>query len=88
MDDGSDVEEASNGLQDLLTCPSMTFGCGETFATDYSSPRPRNLTELRSRLEHLLESISVQTIARAYESFIRRCNMCVEVEGGHFEQLL
>lgn len=54
----------------------------------YSSPRPRNLTELRSRLEHLLQSISVQTIARAYESFIRRCNMCVEVEGGHFEQLL
>ena len=48
---------------------SPTFGCGETFATDSSLfiARPRNLTELRSRLEHLLQSISIETIERADE---------------------
>ena len=54
----------------------------------YSSPRPCNLIDLRSHLEHLLQSISIETIDRAYESFIRRCSMCVAAEGGHFEQLL
>ena len=54
----------------------------------YSPPRPHTLPVLIIRLENLLQSISIETIEKAHNSFIKHCNLCVAAEGRHFEQLL
>lgn len=54
----------------------------------YKSPRPRTIQELHEKLVHLLENIDRATIRRAYDNFLRRCSVCIEQEGGHFEQFL
>ena len=54
----------------------------------YKAPRPKSLQDLKSRLIHLLESMDKATIQKAYQSFVRRCELCVKQDGGHFEQLL
>lgn len=54
----------------------------------YKTPRPKTLQDLKTRLSHILQSVDKATIKKAYDSFIRRCHLCAQQEGGHFEQLL
>ena len=54
----------------------------------YKAPRPKSLQDLKSRIIHLLESIDKATIQKAYQLFVRRCELCVKQDRGHFEQLL
>lgn len=52
---------------------------------DILARRSRCPIELRSRLEHLEPRIFIESTERAYESFIWRCKISVQVEGGHSE---
>ena len=54
----------------------------------YSPPRPRTLPDLRSRLENFLQNVPLEMIERSYQSFIKRCDLCIANQGGHFEHLL
>ena len=54
----------------------------------YKNPRPVSMEDLRDRVVTVLDSIDRQLIRRAYSNFLKRCEACVSVEGGHFEHLL
>ena len=54
----------------------------------YKPPRPSTATTLKERLMDLLDNIPKSMIRKAYESFTRRCKLCEESYGGHFEQNL
>lgn len=54
----------------------------------YRKPRPSTIRELEARLTSILDSIPMTTIRKSFDSFLRRCRLCEENDGGHFEQLL
>ena len=54
----------------------------------YRDPRPRTLAALQDRLTSLLDDVEVEMIRSSYRSFLRRCELCSENRGGHFEQFL
>ena len=54
----------------------------------YRDPRPRTLAALQDRLTSLLDDVEVEMIRASYRSFLRRCELCSENRGGHFEQFL
>ena len=54
----------------------------------YRDPRPRSLPALQERLTSLLDDVEVEMIRSSYKSFLRRCELCSENRGGHFEQFL
>ena len=54
----------------------------------YKDPRPTTINDLKIRLTFLLENIEKASITRAYESFVKRCNICIECEGQHIEHKL
>lgn len=54
----------------------------------YRDPRPRTLEALQERLTSLLDSVEVEMMRSSYRSFLRRCELCSENGGGHFEQFL
>ena len=54
----------------------------------YKAPRPKSLQDLKARLTYLLENVDKASIQKAYQSFVRRCELCIQQDGGHFEQLL
>ena len=52
----------------------------------YRHPRPTTLVELKEKLANLLRSVTLDTVRKAYDSSIRRCELCADCKGGHFEQ--
>lgn len=54
----------------------------------YQKHVPQNLDELANKLTNLLENIETDIIERSFGSFLRRCHLCVEQSGSHFEHLL
>jgi hypothetical protein len=54
----------------------------------YQQPSPQTLVQLKARLSQLLSSIDNNCIKRALESFHRRCIICRECGGDHFQQFL
>ena len=54
----------------------------------YKSPRPSTPLNLKQRLEYLMNNIPKRMIQSSYSSFLRRCELCVELNGSHFKQNL
>jgi len=52
------------------------------------SPKPKNLTELRTVLENIWNELQQESINRAILAFRKRLTACVEVNGSHFEHCL
>ena len=46
------------------------------------------LNELEEAISHELTNINQEVIRKCYSSFRKRCNLCLEQDGEHFEQLL
>lgn len=53
--------------------------CGE--------PAP-NAEELRRRLQAALRDVTPAMITNSKRNFLRRCECCIRIQGGHFENLL
>lgn len=49
---------------------------------------PTSPDVLRRRIEAACDSLSSQQLESAARSLVKRCQMCIGVEGGHFEHLL
>ena len=47
-----------------------------------------DLTELKSRIHDEIKSISQKTLFDVFSNISKRMNLCVSVDGGHFEHLL
>lgn len=54
----------------------------------YQQPVPQNLDDLANKLTGLLANVKTDIIAKSFQSFLRRCHLCVEQSGSHFEHLL
>ena len=52
------------------------------------SPRPRNISELKTALQVIWDSLPLEVIQKAVLSFRKRLQACIESGGGHFEYLL
>jgi hypothetical protein len=56
---------------------------------NYVYRKPVNSSEqLDDRLHDSLATITLQMIQDAQASLIRRARLCIQIGGGHFEQLL
>lgn len=49
---------------------------------------PRNVRELATCIREEITSFTPDTCRKAYDSFVQRCNLCIEQEGEQFESLL
>ena len=69
--------------------PLDFFAWGYLKSLVYSTPI-NNVAHLQERIEHACEIIRVKPgiFEKVRNSFIRRCESCVEMEGGHVEHLL
>ena len=54
----------------------------------YKNPKARTLNELADRVEACLNSISPQTIKNCFQNFVKRCRVCLEQDGAHFENFM
>ena len=54
----------------------------------YQLPRATTLPQLAERCEEILGNINHHMVQAAFESFYKRCNLCVQQNGQHFQQLL
>jgi hypothetical protein len=54
----------------------------------YKSPRPQTVQELRDRIEIAIKNVTPIMLQKTWENLNKRLNLCVDVEGGHFENLL
>ena len=52
------------------------------------SPRPRNISELKTALQVIWDSLPLEVIKKAVLSFRKRLQACIESGGGHLEYLL
>ena len=52
----------------------------------YRNPRPRNLEKSKAKLVNLLNEVEIDKIRSPYKSFLRRCKLCSENDGGHLEE--
>lgn len=50
--------------------------------------RPKNTTELAAFIREEISSFTPDTCQKSYDSFIRRCSLCIEQEGCQFESIL
>lgn len=50
------------------------------------STRPRNIQELKERIQNECSKISRESLIRVEQAFRDRIEMCLHFEGGHFEQ--
>ena len=47
-----------------------------------------NVQELRDRIDEAFATITPEMLQRSRENLIRRAQLCIEMNGGHFEHLL
>lgn len=52
------------------------------------NPLPRNLEELKINIRNVIELIPQEMFQNSYGNFLYRLTKCVEVNGGHIQQLL
>ena len=50
--------------------------------------RPRNLDDLKDAIKTECQRISIETLNRVKDSFIKRIDACINAEGEQFEHLL
>ena len=50
--------------------------------------RVKNLTELKRRINNEIKSISKETLSDVFSNIVKRMNLCISVDGHHFEHLL
>ena len=48
----------------------------------------KNLNELKMRIQNEVKSISKDTLCNVFENISKRMELCIEMEGNHFENLL
>jgi hypothetical protein len=53
----------------------------------YQSPI-KDLNELKMKIKNEIKSISKDTLYNVFENILKRMELCIEVEGNHFENLL
>ena len=51
----------------------------------FKHPSPTNLEELITRSEQIFSSLQMDMIRKTFKSFVKRCKLCVEHNGEHFE---
>ena len=54
----------------------------------FKEPRAKTLDELSTKVENVLKNINVDFVKKSFSNFIKRCEMCVNVDGKQFEQFL
>src|ERR1043165_2214720 len=52
------------------------------------NPKPTSRSELKNALQNIWDALPHTPIQKAIRSFRKRLQLCVRVEGGHFEHLL
>lgn len=52
------------------------------------SPSPANLNELRENITNVFNTISPEMLQNAFSNLLVRFTMCIEENGGHFQQLI
>lgn len=50
--------------------------------------RPNNVEELKNRITLVIRRIRPDSLEKVHREMVRRCQMCVQVNGGHFEHLI
>ncbi len=48
----------------------------------------RDIAELQRRINDEITSISKQTLCNVFQNIVKRMNLCIHADGGHFEHLL
>lgn len=71
---------------DITPCDFFLWGHLKSLV--YNTIPIANVHELRQRLNAALDTITVPMLQRVQENIVRRLNLCIEMDGGHFEHLL
>ena len=53
----------------------------------YKTP-VKNLTELKRKINNEIKSISKETLSDVFSNIVKRMDLCISVDGNHFEHLL
>ena len=70
---------------DLSTCDFFLWG---TLRDSVYARRPRNTTELATYIREEITVFTRDTCQKTYDSFVRRCTVCIEQEGAQFESVI
>ena len=50
------------------------------------NPLPNNLDELKINIEREIKKINKETLKNVFLNFEKRCDLVIEVDGGHIEE--
>ena len=70
---------------DLSSCDSYLWG---DLKHKVYRNNPRTLEALEIEIRQVIGEIPEAELQRVFQNFIRRCSVCIEREGHHFQQLL
>ena len=81
---GGPIRWASH-LPDLI--PLDFFLWGHVKSNIYKTP-VKNLTELKGRINNEIKSISKETLSDVFSNIVKRMDVCISIDGNHFEHML
>jgi len=83
---GSDLHEWPPRSPDLSIMDFFVWGYVKAKLSEYG--RAANVEELKQNIQRAFATITPAMLGAARRSFFKRVAMCLEQDGGHFEQLL
>jgi hypothetical protein len=79
----------ATGLHDLRISILWIFSYGGMYVKNVVYNRPiHNEEDLRNRLQEVFRTITPEMVRAFKLNLLRRAQLCLEMNGGHFEHLL
>ena len=71
---------------DLSVCDFWLWGYLRDII--FKHPKPTTIGDLSTRVENCLANIDHTMVKNSFKNFIKRCRLCIDNDGQHFEQFL